>query len=70
MWYPSCYSGMPTLKIKYKIYFFNFISFDFMRIVICDFSMALTLRSCDLEYFKPYDQFTLLISKSLYILIQ
>jgi hypothetical protein len=28
------------------------------------------LGGCDLEYFKPYDQFPLLISRSLYILIQ
>jgi hypothetical protein len=28
------------------------------------------LGSCDLRYFKPYNQFSLLISKSLYILIQ
>jgi hypothetical protein len=28
------------------------------------------LGGCDLRYFKPYNQFSLLISKSLYILIQ
>jgi hypothetical protein len=71
---------MPILKIKYKIHLFNlslhnadcchFIYFDFMRVATCDLVLALTLRGCDLEYFKPYDQFTLLISKSLYILIQ
>jgi hypothetical protein len=61
---------MPTLKIKYKIYFFNlslynvdyfhFISFDFMRIATCDLALALSHRGCNLEYFKIYDQFTLL----------
>jgi hypothetical protein len=44
--------------------------FDIMRIATCDLALALTFRGCELEYFKPYDQFTLLISKSLYVLIQ
>jgi hypothetical protein len=48
------------------LYFF----FDFMRVAIFDLALALTLIGCDLKYFKPYDQFLLLISMSLYILIQ
>jgi hypothetical protein len=44
--------------------------FYFMRVATCAFALASSLRGCDLGYFKPYDQFPLLISKSLYILIQ
>jgi hypothetical protein len=44
--------------------------FDFMRVATCDLALAMTLSSCGLEYFKPYDQFPLLIFKSFYILIQ
>jgi hypothetical protein len=44
--------------------------FDFIMIATNDLALALTLRSCDLEYFKLYDQFPLLISKLFYILIQ
>jgi hypothetical protein len=32
--------------------------------------LALTIGGCDLESFTPYDQFSLLIFKSLDILIQ
>jgi hypothetical protein len=39
--------------------------FVFMRVVTCALALALTLRGCDLGYFRPYDQFLLLISKSL-----
>jgi hypothetical protein len=41
-----------------------------MRISTLDLALPLTLRGCDMEYFTPYDQFPLLISKSLHILIQ
>jgi hypothetical protein len=44
--------------------------FDFMRVVTFDLASVLTLKVCDLEYFIPYDKFTLLIFKSLDILIQ
>jgi hypothetical protein len=44
--------------------------FDFMRVATLDLALALTRRGCDLKYFTPYDQFQLLISKSLYVLIQ
>jgi hypothetical protein len=44
--------------------------FDFMRVATCAFAFASYLRGCDLRYFIMYDQFHLLISKSLYILIQ
>jgi hypothetical protein len=44
--------------------------FDFMRVDTCAFALALTLRGCNLSHLKLYDQFPLLISKSLYILIQ
>jgi hypothetical protein len=44
--------------------------FDFMRVVTCALALALTLRCYDLEYFKLYDKFSLLIFKSIYILIQ
>jgi hypothetical protein len=67
-------------KIKYKRLFFNlslhkvdsfhFFLFDFMRVATFDLALALILRGCDLEFFTPYDQFSLLISKSLNILIQ
>jgi hypothetical protein len=43
--------------------------FDFMKVATCDLALALTLNVCDLEYFKSCDQFPLLISKSLYVLI-
>jgi hypothetical protein len=46
------------------------LSFDFMRIATCDLALVLTFRGYDLEYFKSYDQFSLLIFKPLYILIQ
>jgi hypothetical protein len=36
--------------------------FDFMRIVIYDLTLTLTLRGCDLECFKPNDRFPLLLS--------
>jgi hypothetical protein len=35
--------------------------FDFMRVATCDLTLALTLRGCDLEYIKLYNQFPLLI---------
>jgi hypothetical protein len=44
--------------------------FNFMRVATLDLILALTLGDCDLGYFKPYNQFSLLISKSVYILIQ
>jgi hypothetical protein len=44
--------------------------FNFVRVVIFDLASALTLRGYDLKYFIPYDQFPLLISKSLDILIR
>jgi hypothetical protein len=44
--------------------------FDFMRVATIDLTLALTLRGYDLEYFTPYDQFPLFISKTLDILIQ
>jgi hypothetical protein len=44
--------------------------FDFMRIATYDLGLALTLRACDLVDINPYDQFPLLISMSLYLLIQ
>jgi hypothetical protein len=43
---------------------------NLIRVAICDLVLALTLKCCDLKYFKLYDRFLLLISKSLYILIQ
>jgi hypothetical protein len=68
------------LKIKYKIHFFNlslhnidfwqFISLDFIRVSTLELASILTLRGYDMEYFTCYDQFPLLISKSLHILIQ
>jgi hypothetical protein len=68
------------IKIKYKIFSSTLVctklilstSFlsDLMRVVTLDLVLALTLRGCDLEYFTPYDQFPLLISMSLHILIQ
>jgi hypothetical protein len=71
---------MLILKIKYKIHFFNLslhnidschlISFDFIRVATFDLASTLTLRNCDLKCFTPYDQFIVLISKSLDILIQ
>jgi hypothetical protein len=44
--------------------------FVFMRVATLNPASTLTLRGCDLEYFTPYDQFPLFISKSLHILIQ
>jgi hypothetical protein len=44
--------------------------FDFVRVATFDIALTLTLRGCDLEYFTPYYQFLLLISKLLDILIQ
>jgi hypothetical protein len=44
--------------------------FYFMSIATFDLTSTLILRGCDLEYFTSYDQFSLLISKSLDILIQ
>jgi hypothetical protein len=44
--------------------------FDLMRVATLDLVPALALRGCDLEYFKPCDQFSLLISELLYIFIQ
>jgi hypothetical protein len=36
--------------------------FDFIRVVTLDLILALTLIGYDLEYFKLYNQFSLLIS--------
>jgi hypothetical protein len=44
--------------------------FDFVRVDTFDLVSTFTLRGCDFEYFTLYDQFPLLISKSLDILIQ
>jgi hypothetical protein len=44
--------------------------FDLMRVATFDLASALTLTGCDLEYTTSYDQFPLLISMSLDILIQ
>jgi hypothetical protein len=67
------------LKIKYKIHFFNLIlhnvdSYHFISFWVYEgcyiwSASTLTLKGCDLEYFIAYDQFLLLISKSLDILI-
>jgi hypothetical protein len=46
------------------------ILFEFMRVATYLLAWASTLRGCDLGYFKPYDQFSFLISNSLHILIQ
>jgi hypothetical protein len=44
--------------------------FHFMTVATLGLALALTLRGCDLEYFKPYVEFPLLMSMLLYILIQ
>jgi hypothetical protein len=44
--------------------------FDFMMVARFDLVLALTLKGHDWQFFKPYNQLPLLISKSLGILIQ
>jgi hypothetical protein len=44
--------------------------FYFMRVATCASALALSLIGCDLGYFKPYNQLSRLISRSLYILIE
>jgi hypothetical protein len=62
----------PILKIKYKIQFFKLSlhNIDYWRVSTLGLAVALTLGGCDLEYFTPYNQFLILISKSLHFLIQ
>jgi hypothetical protein len=44
--------------------------FDFTRVAIFDLASTLTLKGCDFGILDTYDQFPLLISKLVDILIQ
>jgi hypothetical protein len=67
----SCWS--PKRNIKYIsctwactiLIIVTSLLFDFIRLATCDLVLALTLRGGDLGYLEPYDQFSLLVSKSL-----